>query len=90
MAGTAQTKLVAGAIGTQFQGADFTAFVERQGIGLPPFNSGQPPDISSVKFLRGIWPRIEGTNGGKINVYLGASMSPNVAPMYQAAQQFIT
>lgn len=88
MAGAQTTRLIAGNTGTQFQGVDFTAFVERQGIGLPPFEAGQPPDISSVKFCRGVWPRIEGTVGGKVNVYVGASMFPNVAPVYDPPQLF--
>jgi hypothetical protein len=89
LAGTGGTKLIAASVGSQFQGANFTAFVERQGIGLPAWNSGQPPDISSVKMCRRVWPRIEGTVGGLVNVYVGASMAPNVAPMYDAPRSFI-
>lgn len=88
MAGAGGTKLIAGNVGSLFAGAAYISYVERQGIGLPPYNSQMPPDITSVKFCRGVWPRIEGTIGGKVNVYVGASMAANVAPTYGPVQQF--
>jgi hypothetical protein len=54
----------------QFLGTNMQAYVERTGIGIPA-TEGSPPDLFSKKFLRGVWPRISGTAGGSINVYLG-------------------
>lgn len=88
LAAQATTKLVAANVGSQFAGVNYTSYVERQGIGLPPFNSQSPPDISSVKFCKNIWPRIEGTIGGVVNVYVGSSMAANIAPMYGPAIPF--
>ena len=58
--------------GLQFNGTDYESYVERTGLGLPPANSGSLPDISSMKFCRRVWPRIEGTNGQTVEVTLGA------------------
>ncbi len=54
----------------QAAGQNMIAWIERQGIGWP-LESGTPPDYNLVKQVTGIWPRITGTTGGAIKVYLG-------------------
>lgn len=64
------TKLMIGDSTQQFDGANFTAYVEREGLGFP-LKVDLPPDFESKKFLQGLWPRISGTQGGVVNVYIG-------------------
>jgi hypothetical protein len=70
-----------------FAGTPITSFIERTGIGIP-FEANRPPDISSMKHLRRVWPKITGTAGGVVNVYLGAQNNENAAVVWQAAQGF--
>lgn len=73
--------------GGTFNGTAYTSWVERTGIGVP-IKAGEPPDISSVKFLRGLWPRIEGTNGGVVKVYVGTQFRADEAPTWQSPKNF--
>lgn len=58
-----------------FSGVAMTAYLERTGMGIP-FRAGQPPDTSSMKFMTALWPRITGTAGGVVKVYVGSQMEP--------------
>lgn len=71
IAAPAVTKLFIADNTQQFDGVNFTSLVERTGIGFP-LKVGDPPDITTEKMVRGIWPRITGTAGGVINVYIGS------------------
>lgn len=53
-----------------FSGSAMTSSVERTGIAVP-FVAGKAPDFSSYKFIRSIWPRIEGTDGGQVSISVG-------------------
>lgn len=57
--------------GETFNGDSYTSFVERTGIGVPSPHSGLPPDVSSIKFLRSIYPHIEGPDNAIVNVFVG-------------------
>lgn len=72
----------------QFDMVDPTAYVERTGFGVP-FVANAPPDTESIKFLSAVWPRIEGTVGGVVKVYVGSSQRPGDTPVYQAPQDFV-
>lgn len=72
----------------QLEGANMTAYIERTGIGIP-FRANQPPDTSSVKFLTAVWPRIEGTAGGVVRVYVGGQMNENDAPTYLSPYSYV-
>lgn len=98
MANPSQTRLVMALPGTsKFQGllpdtndADgvaFTASLEKTGIGIP-FKEGQPPDFSSMKFFRGIWPKITGTTGGVVQIRMGVHNDFNIAPTWGAWQDY--
>lgn len=66
----ASTKFMLADETQQFDGSSFTAYVERQGLGFP-LKKDSPPDFTTEKLLRGIWPRITGTTGGVVNVSVG-------------------
>ena len=55
----------------QFGGTSFTSYVERTGLAIP-LKVGAPPDMSTKKFCRKLWPRIEGTTGGVVTVEVGS------------------
>lgn len=62
--------------------------LERVALGIP-FHANEPPDTSSVKFVRGVWPRITGTPGGRVKVTLGAHDHPLESPRWGETREFI-
>lgn len=60
----------------QFNGVNYEAFVERTGLGIP-LKVNAPPDFTTMKMLRGVWPRIEGTLGGIVQVSIGVQQDVN-------------
>lgn len=65
----------------QTHGGNITAYVERQGLGIP-VAQGQPPDQTQWKMIRAIWPRLEGTVGGVVTVSLAGMASHDATPSY--------
>lgn len=88
MASPTDTKLYLPEIGQSVAGQPMTAYVERQGIGWP-LKSGQPPDYTTMKQVTAIWPRIIGTQGGVLNVYLGTQEKIGGPVSYGPAQAFV-
>lgn len=72
----------------QFNSVDTSVVLERQGLALPLTPEG-PPDMNYVKQVVRVFPRITGTVGGVVQVYVGASMIPGVAPTYLPPVPFI-
>lgn len=70
------TKLLLADSSNTFNGTAITAYVERRNLGFP-LKNGAPPDFTTEKLLRGIWPRIEGTSGGVVTVYVGSQDKVN-------------
>jgi hypothetical protein len=66
-----------------FDGSTMTSYVERVGLGVP-FRASQPPDISSMKFMTAVWPRLKGANGGVVKVYVGSQVDADGPVTYQA------
>lgn len=66
-----------------FTGAAMTSTLERTGITVP-FKAGQPPDFSTYKFLRSLWPRIEGTDGGQIMITVGTQQQIDGAVTWES------
>lgn len=64
-------KLYAIGVGNSHNGVPMVAKLERIGLALPAV-SNQPPDMTYRKFVRRIWPRVEGTPGGVIYVQVGS------------------
>jgi hypothetical protein len=60
--------------------AAITAYAERTGMYMD--------DAQTVKMVRGVWPRIDAIPGTTLTIEVGASMTPDVAPTYSAAQTF--
>lgn len=72
----------------QFAGADYTSFLERTGLGIP-MRANEPPDISQVKYVTRIFPRIQGDTDGVVHVQLGGQMDINGPVTYQPAKDYI-
>ena len=87
MASPSDTKLFIGDHTQQFNGSNMTAFVERTSLGFP-LKKDSPPDFTTEKLLKGIWPRITGTTGGVVNVYIGTQDVPGGAVTWQVAMPF--
>ena len=73
--------------GNQFNGSNMTSYIERTGLAIP-LKAGLPPDLSVRKMVTRIWPRITGTPGGVVNVYLGSQEKAGDAVVYVAAKGF--
>lgn len=54
----------------QEDGSNITAYVERTGMGFPLRKDG-PPDYTTMKQLTRLFPRIEGTDSGVIQITFG-------------------
>lgn len=70
-----------------FDTVSMTSYVERSGIPLA-WKATEPPDLTSRKLLRGVWPRIEGTLGGVVRVYVGAQETPEASVTWQSPVNF--
>lgn len=64
--GTSTPKLLGIDIGTDFSGTDYTAKIERTGLTF------DAPD--SVKLIKAIYPRIDGTTGSTVYIQAGGAM----------------
>ena len=64
--GTSGPKLLGVDVGSDFDGATFTAKVERAGLSFD--------DAESVKVCRAIFPRIDGTTGATVYIQAGGAM----------------
>lgn len=71
MAAPVDTQILLADNDASFNGTAMTSYVERTGLGLP-LKKDAPPDFDTRKFLTRLWPRIEGTLGGQVNVYVGS------------------
>lgn len=71
LAGSTDTKLYQADETEQFAGVDINAYLERTGLGIPPRQDQSLPDVTRQKFLRAVYPRIEGVNGRAVNVRVG-------------------
>ena len=87
IAGAVNTKLFMADEGSNFNGTNMTATVERTGIGYP-LKDGGPPDFAFRKFMTRLWPRIEGTLGGVVNVYVGSQDKVDGPVTYGSAMPF--
>jgi len=67
---------------TQFNGVNIPSTLERTGLGFP-FREGEPPDFTSRKRFKGLWPRIHGTVGQVVNVYIGLQDEIEQSPTWK-------
>jgi hypothetical protein len=75
MADAGATQMMLADSSNQFNGVSFSSFIERTGLPLPVSQDG-PPDMRSRKLIRGIYPRIEGTVGQQVDIFLGTQDAP--------------
>ena len=71
-----------------FNGTSMNCYLERTGLGVP-FKVDAPPDISSRKFFRGLWPRIEGTDGGVVRIRLGVQDKVDTPVSWDESYDFV-
>ena len=62
--------------------------LEREYLGVV-MRAQQPPDMTAVKFVVRLWPRIVGREGTVINITLGSSMGVGRATDWDTPRQFI-
>ena len=72
----------------QFNGTNMTAYVQKTAIGFP-LRADKPPDYTTEKLVSRIRPRIRGTAGGVVNVYLGTMQRIDGAVTWSDAFPFI-
>lgn len=88
MAGAGSTHLFGSPFSTAANGATFSAFLERKGLGFPLRTDG-PPDITTVKQVRRIWPHVEGENGQTLQFYVGGQEDVDAEPVYTGPYDFV-
>lgn len=71
-----------------FSGSAMTAYVERTGIGVP-LKTGAPPDFTTMKLCTTIWPRIEGTDGGVVEVTVGTQDDIDGSVTWSSPQAYV-
>jgi len=76
--GNTASKLMVIGVGNGFDSASYTSTVERSGISL-----GDP---ESVKFVRKVFPKFEGS--GTVEISIGTQMAPDEAVTWGAAQTY--
>lgn len=69
----------------QFNGVNMTSSIERKGLPLPLTADG-PPDMLHNKFVTELWPRIQGTSGSTLNLYVGSQQTADGPVTWKAAQ----
>lgn len=82
------TRLYGAPVGKTFAGNSFTSMLERVGLGLP-LRVDQPPDYSTQKSLRRLWPRITGEPGKVINISIGRQDKIEDQPQYGQAFSYV-
>lgn len=75
----------------QDRGNGYTSYLERTDLTITGRgrDGAYKSDPSSVKFLRGIYPKIEAADGTVINIYAGASNVPGGGVSWQGPFQYI-
>lgn len=73
---------------SQFNAVNMTATLERVALGFP-LKAGAPPDYTTEKLVRGVWPRIRGTAGGVVYIYVGTQERVDGTVTYDTAYPFI-
>jgi hypothetical protein len=69
-------------------GVDMTSYVERTGLGFP-LKKEAPPDFTTRKLLRTLWPRIEGTDGGVVSISIGSQEKVDGPVTYSSSVGYV-
>lgn len=62
--------------------------LQREQLGVA-MKAQQAPDMSAVKFLSRVWPRITGTDGDIVSISLGYSMGVNQDTVWESPKPYI-
>lgn len=75
--------------GRQFNGLGYTSYVERTGLGIAGVDPQGNPivDTSTIKYCRGLYPRI--TGGGTVNFYVGSQENADGTVAWKGPYPFI-
>lgn len=87
LASGGETKLYKADEGELAGSSTMTARLEKLSFGLPA-KVDAPPDISSIKQINSVWPRITGTTGGTVLISLGSQVAPDAPIVWNPAQVF--
>ncbi len=79
MCGAADTLFYVADRTSQFNGSNFSSYLERRGLGIVGRDraGNWRIDLQSVKFLRNVYPKISGTFGTSFTVHIGSQMGLN-------------
>lgn len=74
----------------QFDGMDFTSYIQRQGLTIAGQDRfGNPVvDLQSIKHVRAVWPYFEANTGVTIGISVGSQMDINDAITWYPEQTF--
>jgi hypothetical protein len=75
-------------VGDADTGSQMVSVLERRSLELPSQQTDRPQDVTSVKFVYTIWPKITGTPGGVVNVFIGGQMQIDDEPNWQGPIPF--
>lgn len=87
---TATPKLLRLDSTSQFDGNNFTSYVQREGLAIGSQDrQGRPVvDLQSIKHVRAIWPYFEANNGVTIGITVGSQNDMNEAITWYPEQTF--
>lgn len=89
LADPAGTRLLLGDNGTNFIGGAMTVLLEREALALPlSLRNNAPPDATVWKQFLNIWPQIEGSPGGVVQVQVGVKADAQADTIWQPVQNF--
>lgn len=77
--------------GSDFQGNEVVSVLSREGLTIfARDQEGNPKaDAGIIKSVQGIWPAIEGTEGGVIQVYVGFQDEINNPVTWQGPREYV-
>lgn len=77
---------------TQFSGQTFLSFVEREGLTVAGIDkaTGKPiEDIEVVKLVKEVWPRVTGTPGTRIDIFVGVQEARDLPTKWKGPYPYI-
>jgi hypothetical protein len=74
-------------VGATELGTAYESYIERLGLGIP-VREPTPPDFTSLKLMKRVWPRVEGTTGDLMEVMCGSQDTINGPVTWKQTRQF--
>jgi hypothetical protein len=87
---TTTPKLLKLDVGTQFDGASYTSYLEREGLTIAGQDRAGNPvvDLQSFKYVRAVWPYVEANPGTTIGIQVGSQKDLTDAINWSSVQTF--